>query len=47
MTRDPIHPGEFRLNPRKLYEPRRAERKNGAEIARLPPLGEGDRRAPV
>ena len=30
--------GEFWLNLRKLYELRRAERENGAAIARLPTL---------
>ena len=35
--------GEFWLNLQKLYELRRAERKNGAEIARLPSLDDGDR----
>ena len=31
--------GEFWLNLQKLYELRRAEQKNGAEISRLPSLG--------
>lgn len=35
--------GEFWLNLQKLYELRLAERKSGAEIARLPSLGDGDR----
>ena len=35
--------GEFWLNLQKLYELRLAERKNGAEIARLPPLDDDDR----
>ncbi len=35
--------GEFWLNLQKLYELRLAERKNGAEIARLPSLDDGDR----
>ena len=34
--------GEFWLNLQKLYELRRAERKNGAAIARLPSLEDGD-----
>ena len=39
--------GEFRLNLQKLHELRRAERKHGAEIARLPSLDMNDRlRAP-
>ena len=33
--------GEFWLNLQKLYELRRAERKNGAAIARLPTLEAG------
>ena len=33
--------GEFWLNLQKLYELRRAERKNGAAIARLPTLDAG------
>ena len=35
--------GEFWLNLQKLYELRRAEQKNGAAIARLPSLGDGER----
>ena len=35
--------GEFWLNLQKLYELRLAERKNGAEIARLPSLDDDDR----
>ncbi len=35
--------GEFWLNLQKLYELRRAEQKNGAEIARLPSLHDSDR----
>ena len=35
--------GEFWLNLQKLYELRRAEQKNGAAIARLPSLDDGDR----
>ena len=35
--------GEFWLNLQKLYELRRAEQKNGAEISRLPSLGGSDR----
>ena len=35
--------GEFWLNLQKLYELRRAEQKNGAAIARLPALDDGDR----
>ena len=35
--------GEFWLNLQKLYELRRAERKNGAAIARLPSLDDTDR----
>ena len=39
--------GEFWLNLQKLYELRLAERKSGAEIARLPALDTDDRlRAP-
>lgn len=33
--------GAFRLNLRNLCEPRRAERKNGAAIARLPTWNSG------
>ena len=35
--------GEFWLNLQKLYELRLAERKNGAEIARLPSLNDDNR----
>ena len=35
--------GEFWLNLQKLYELRRAEQKNGAEISRLPSLDDSDR----
>ena len=35
--------GEFWLNLQKLYELRLAERKNGAEIARLSSLDNGNR----
>ena len=35
--------GEFWLNLQKLYELRRAEKKNGAAIARLPALDDSDR----
>ena len=35
--------GEFWLNLQKLYELRRAERKSGAEIARLSSLDDDDR----
>jgi len=35
--------GEFWLNLQKLYELRRAEQKNGAEISRLPSLEDSDR----
>ena len=35
--------GEFWLNLQKLYELRRAEQKNGAQIARLSSLGPGER----
>ena len=35
--------GEFWLNLQKLYELRLAERKNGAEIARLPSLNDDHR----
>lgn len=35
--------GEFWLSLQKLYELRRAERKNGAAIARLPSLDDTDR----
>ena len=35
--------GEFWLNLQKLYELRRAEQKNGAEISRLPSLDDTDR----
>ena len=35
--------GEFWLNLQKLYELRRAEQKNGAAIARLPSLDDGER----
>ena len=34
--------GEFWLNLRKLYELGKAERKNGAAVARLPSLDSGD-----
>ena len=34
--------GEFWLNLQMLYELRRAERKSGAAIARLPSLDDGD-----
>ena len=34
--------GEFWLNLQKLYELRRAQQMNGAEIARLPSLNDGD-----
>ena len=35
--------GEFWLNLQKLYELRCAQQKNGATIARLPSLGDGER----
>ena len=35
--------GEFWLNLQKLYELRRAEQNNGAEISRLPSLDDTDR----
>ncbi|MDE0434742.1 MAG: HigA family addiction module antitoxin [Bryobacterales bacterium] len=35
--------GKFWLNLQKLYELRRSVQKNGAAIARLPSLGDGER----